>query len=870
MDCNGSQSGDSYSPRNRIYSGNCSPINTSSIDSASSEPAQDDWETRQSRKRAAEHFRSLGNESFKRGFLESAIDYYSKAIKCNPENHEYYTNRALCYKRQNRWEDVAADVRMALNFEEESVKAHYYLGQALVHLGKWDEGIKKLRKAKALSEHQKHSYSSDIDKEILRAKKLICLEKDAAFEDSVSSFRNFFEELMAQHYSLGTITQDVYNYRIKQLEEILNVLEASRSKTIPNYLCCKISMSLFKDPAITPSGHTYERELLTTHLARNGDFDPVTRDKCRQCDILPNYAIKEAVENFLDQYHCEIPNSYRILSVHAQDIPQENCFDGESWSNVKLLDICKIRAIGGSGGDGCLSFRREKHVPLGGPNGGNGGPGGSVYLLGDATITNLNPVSKFYIYKAQDGRHGLGDGRNGAKGKDRIIRVPLGTFVYGENGNYYGVIAQHGQRLRVARGGRGAKGNRYYQSNFNVAPQICERGEDGIDRILVLDYKIPGDIALVGKPNVGKSSIMRCLTKARPRVANFAFSTTSAVHGVIPREDTLETSTTTIGRDDQTINEPRDLKEPGEIKNDDSDPDDGSGNTSACKSDVECLYIANAPNWNLENESNSDIEDPEDQEDDLDDPGYDDMEDLEQEENTQDPRDKMPGLRLIDVPGLIAGAHENRGLGHAFLKHLESCTLIAHVLDASAQDPYQDFCQVSKELELYNASLLERDCLIILNKSDLVTLETLEAIEQKFKSSNLHVMHTSAKIGENIPKLREWLIQEYSKHSTKVTAESLPKVCMPKVDIEALDDYTKLNPRKFKVVKISDGTYSIKSAFLERKVAMMRFEYAESLDKLRRMFKINKINQQLEKAGATQGDIVQVGHFTFKIGHGFL
>nr|BAN64591.1 tetratricopeptide repeat (TPR)-/ U-box domain-containing protein [Babesia bovis] len=154
---------------------------------------EDDWETRHQRMQEAEKYKSLGNESVKRGFLESAIEYYSKAIKLNPDKFEYYTNRALCYKKQGKWKEVANDVRTALNLDADSVKAHYYLGQALIQLGEPEEGLKKLTKAKTLSEHFKVPYIDEIEDEILKAKRNIWLMQDAEFTQNVFNLKDYVE-----------------------------------------------------------------------------------------------------------------------------------------------------------------------------------------------------------------------------------------------------------------------------------------------------------------------------------------------------------------------------------------------------------------------------------------------------------------------------------------------------------------------------------------------------------------------------------------------------------------------------------------------------------------------------------------------------
>uniref|UniRef100_A0A3B0MG62 E3 ubiquitin-protein ligase CHIP n=1 Tax=Theileria annulata TaxID=5874 RepID=A0A3B0MG62_THEAN len=262
--------------------------------------------------RKAEDYRNLGNESFKKGFLESAIDYYTKAIKVYPHNHEFYTNRALCYKKQNKWDLVESDVRQALNLEENSVKAHYYLGQALLNLGDPVEGMKKLRKAKCLSEHYKVPYIEEIDNEILKAKKAIWESQDIQFNNTLNSFYTFISELIEREKSENRMELEEYGERIQQLELFRNYITKSKEKHIPPYLCCKISMCLMRDPVISSSGLTYERKLLETHLLCNGEYDPITREVCKMSDLVSNYHIKEAVEDFLEKNPWAFDDYYTV------------------------------------------------------------------------------------------------------------------------------------------------------------------------------------------------------------------------------------------------------------------------------------------------------------------------------------------------------------------------------------------------------------------------------------------------------------------------------------------------------------------------------------------------------------------------------
>lgn len=252
------------------------------------------------RKKEAEKYRRLGNQSYKLGFFQSAIDYYTKAIEYDNTNHVYYTNRALCYKKQKLWKQANSDARQALNLEEESVKAHFILGLTLLHLNSLEEGLKKLTKAKTLSSYLKDSNESEINRYILQAKKLIYLRDEQTKQLMYAELKSFLIDKINTLYESGDIDKSEKDLRISQTETLFNdALQSTQDKTVPDYLCCKISMCLMDEPVITPSGMTYDKMFLTEHVKYNGPYDPVSRQTFTMKDVIPNYAIKEATEQFL-------------------------------------------------------------------------------------------------------------------------------------------------------------------------------------------------------------------------------------------------------------------------------------------------------------------------------------------------------------------------------------------------------------------------------------------------------------------------------------------------------------------------------------------------------------------------------------------
>jgi GTP-binding protein len=289
-----------------------------------------------------------------------------------------------------------------------------------------------------------------------------------------------------------------------------------------------------------------------------------------------------------------------------------------------FVDECTVKLAAGDGGRGCIGFRREKYEPLGGPNGGDGGRGGDVILLGDVNTNNLVDYKFQPHWRGERGEHGQGADCHGRDGQPRILKMPLGTVVIDlATEKPVAEIVADGQQIVLCKGGNGGWGNTHFKTSTNRAPRRANAGQPGESGTYRLVLKSIADVGLVGFPNAGKSSLTGRITKARPKTAAYPFTTLHPQIGVIEY------------------------------------PDEVQGHRR---------------------------------------------------------------LLLADVPGLIEGAHENRGLGHRFLRHIERCALLIFLVDMAgtdARDPRDDYKHLLQELKLYDPALLAKPRLVVANKMDL-------------------------------------------------------------------------------------------------------------------------------------------------------
>lgn len=294
---------------------------------------------------------------------------------------------------------------------------------------------------------------------------------------------------------------------------------------------------------------------------------------------------------------------------------------------MRFVDEAVIHVKGGAGGNGVVSFRREKYVPKGGPDGGNGGNGGNVIIVADRELTTLLDFHYRATFKAKRGEHGRGKKQSGKSADDLIVKVPAGTVIKdARSGRVLADLVHHGDKFLAARGGKGGRGNAEFATPTDRAPRHAEEGQQGEERVLKLELKLIADVGLVGFPNAGKSTLLSVISAAHPKIADYPFTTLSPVLGIVKRHE------------------------------------------------------------------NSFV--------------------------------------VADMPGLIEGASQGKGLGISFLKHIERTKLIAILVDSTSQHILSDIETLKKELRRYSSKLPGKIKVIVLTKSDLLSEEDARAISR--------------------------------------------------------------------------------------------------------------------------------------------
>ncbi|MCS7254806.1 MAG: GTPase ObgE [Armatimonadota bacterium] len=432
---------------------------------------------------------------------------------------------------------------------------------------------------------------------------------------------------------------------------------------------------------------------------------------------------------------------------------------------MRFVDEAEIVVKAGNGGNGAISFRREKFVPRGGPDGGDGGRGGNVIIQADEGVRTLIDLQLKRHYRAPDGEHGQGSKRKGKDGDDLIIRVPVGTLVYdSESDELLADLNEHGMSVLVARGGIGGRGNAAFATPVRQAPKFAEHGDSGEVRRLRLELKLLADVGLIGYPNVGKSTLISRISSARPKIADYPFTT------LVPNLGTV--------------------------------------------------------------------------------------------------RVNHFSFVVADIPGLIEGAHRGAGLGHNFLKHIERCRLLLHLLDMSGsegRDPLNDFKVVNEELRLFNPELAKRPQIVVANKLDLPgARERLEECKPLLEAMGYEVFPISALTGEGIHTLIMRVV-ELLKQLLPMVSKRTSTVCGKLIIPELLKRRKPLAIRT-----IQNGIYEITGDSVERVVRMLDMNNREArVEALRRLERLG-VCKLLRMAGASFGERVKIGGLEFEIDEAWL
>ncbi len=424
---------------------------------------------------------------------------------------------------------------------------------------------------------------------------------------------------------------------------------------------------------------------------------------------------------------------------------------------MQFIDKARISVQAGKGGDGIVSFRKEAYVPKGGPAGGDGGRGGSVIFEATTHLSTLLDLRYNRLYKAKAGQNGMPKRMHGADAKNLIVRVPIGTVIYEEKtGRVMADLTSDGQRAVIAKGGRGGRGNCRFATSRNPAPQICELGEPGESFDVVCELKLLADVGLVGFPSVGKSTLLSVVSRAKPEIADYHFTTIVPNLGVV------------------------------------SSPDGRS-------------------------------------------------------------------FVMADLPGLIEGASQGKGLGFQFLRHIERCRVIVHIVDMGAsegRDPYEDYCIINEELRSYEYHLMDRPQIVLANKMDLPGAEeNLDRFKEKVPDVPVYPISAYMVEGLNEPLYK--IADLLDSYQEKVIFEDVQ-------DEQVLYRYDGREERGYEIHNEGNGVYSLTGKKIERLVQMTSFSSDDALKRFSVQLKKMGIVDALRKAGCQDGDTVRILDFEFE------
>ncbi|KAL7509080.1 hypothetical protein ACHAXN_006223 [Cyclotella atomus] len=457
------------------------------------------------------------------------------------------------------------------------------------------------------------------------------------------------------------------------------------------------------------------------------------------------------------------PGSSQLTSTNKQQPPPE-------W---KFFDTARVHVTAGSGGNGCVAFRREKGEAMGGPSGGRGGSGGNVYFLADRSLNTLAGLRSKIHVRADSGKNGIGKGKDGVKGDDVYVRVPCGTIVRElHSQKVAGELRKDGETLIVAKAGRGGRGNAAFMTHRRTAPKFSERGEPGAERWLSVELRLVADVGFLGMPNAGKSTLLSVASAAKPKIANYPFTTITPNLGVCD-----------LGEDSS-------------------------------------------------------------------------------------------GLVLCDIPGLIEGASQGTGLGFSFLRHVQRCKVLLHVVDGTSNDPVGDFNILNNELKAYDDMLGKKPQVVVLNKVDVPEVrekqdELLEQLREAAGHSRVMTISaaTTANVQELMSRLKKFVEAEKEKNKEELGGLEedilLAEVDFSKAALDSdSDDYEITSDPAY------PGQWRVKGPYIEQVAKMTHWEYPEAVERFGRQLQALGIADELIARGALEGDLVMIDEYDFDFSPG--
>lgn len=429
-----------------------------------------------------------------------------------------------------------------------------------------------------------------------------------------------------------------------------------------------------------------------------------------------------------------------------------------------FCDELKLKIIAGDGGNGGLSFRREKFVPRGGPDGGDGGRGGNIIFRATSNLNTLGHLANRKMYKAESGGKGRGNNMTGKNAEDLVLEVPQGTMIYSaDKKNLLADLSGVNDQIIMARGGKGGLGNLRFVSSVNQVPRFAESGEPGEEKEILLELKLVADVGLIGLPSVGKSTLISIISNAKPKIAAYHFTTLIPNLGVV------------------------NLSQFG-----------GSSTQS---------------------------------------------------------------FVVADIPGLIEGASEGKGLGHKFLRHVSRTKLLVHIIDGTSEDPKKDFKTINEELKIFDKKLSKLKQIIVLNKSDMLEpssiKEKLKEIKKITKKVEIFTLSCMNREG-----LKPLIFEIYKEISILRKKEKVQKreENQTKIRIPILQPH--LDKVKFvisKVEKTKENTiFHVNGKRIEQLVSMTEIRNPEGLERIYHFLGRMGVQKAIEKKGATFGDSIEI------------